>query len=101
MTCYTQARENLTFRLIDLYSREAHEAIQQEAKGASLCIAVGMHLCGALSPRLIDLALAADEVGCSQRRNSPPPLTCASSTGQIKLSLDPAQLDPAPYHRIL
>ena len=36
--------------------------VRQEAEGAAVCIAVGMHLCGPLSPRLIDVAFAVDAI---------------------------------------
>jgi hypothetical protein len=64
---------NLHFVPFDLFGREAGAALQElseeseevsESKSsASACICIGMHLCGALSPRL--LALAASVEGIS------------------------------------
>lgn len=55
---HLRARPNLSFRHVDLFSADTPAVLREEASGASYVVAVGMHLCGALSPRLIDLAVA-------------------------------------------
>mmetsp|Transcript_10353 Transcript_10353/g.30894 ORF Transcript_10353/g.30894 Transcript_10353/m.30894 type:complete len:156 (+) Transcript_10353:238-705(+) len=55
---HLRARPNLSFRHVDLFSADTPAVLREEAAGASYVVAVGMHLCGALSPRLIDLAVA-------------------------------------------
>ena len=85
---HVRARANVTFRHVDLYGESVVEAIRDEcgdgdasdatsdatsdttsdvcgrsersARGGA--ILVGVHLCGALSPRLIDLAFGLDEI---------------------------------------
>ena len=51
-----QARPNLDFVQCDLFSRDAAAALAACRADAAACVAVGMHLCGALSPRLLTLA---------------------------------------------
>eukprot|EP00966_Prymnesium_polylepis_P038186 885318-Prymnesium_polylepis.1 len=59
---HVQARPNLSFRHLDIFSDGAPALLREEAAGASFVMALGMHLCGALSPRLIDLAVAVDAI---------------------------------------
>jgi hypothetical protein len=56
------SRPNLSFRHLDIFSAGVPAVVQQETAGSSFCIALGMHLCGALSPRLIDLSVALDDI---------------------------------------
>ena len=56
------ARPNVVFRHADIFSAQLPALVRREAEGAAVCIAVGMHLCGPLSPRLIDLAFAVDAI---------------------------------------
>ena len=56
------ARPNVSFRHVDIFSSQLPALVRREAEGAAVCIAVGMHLCGPLSPRLIDLAFAVDAI---------------------------------------
>ena len=64
-------RPNLQFVELDLFSREAGSVLRALGAGAragdddaerGCCIAVGMHLCGALSPRLLALASHVDSI---------------------------------------
>jgi hypothetical protein len=61
---HVRARPNLVFHHVDLYGESAVEAIREECGGAGVdhAVVVGVHLCGALSPRLIDLAFGMSEV---------------------------------------
>ena len=59
---HVAARPNLAFLRADLYAASTVAAIAAEARGARACVPTGMHLCGALSPKLIDIAVAIDEV---------------------------------------
>lgn len=56
---HVAARRTLAFRQLDLFAADACNALRDaaEAEGARVAIAIGTHLCGALSPRLLDLAL--------------------------------------------
>lgn len=54
---HVAARPNVSFVQIDLFSAEAEGALSRAAAGGGACVAIGTHLCGALSPRLIDLSL--------------------------------------------
>ena len=56
------ARPNVSFRHADIFSSQLPALVRQEAEGAAVCIAVGMHLCGPFSPRLIDVAFAVDAI---------------------------------------
>ena len=56
---------NVVFRHVDLYGASVVETIKKETGGphaGSVVVLVGTHLCGALSPRLIDLCFGMDEV---------------------------------------
>ena len=53
---HVSARPNLTFMQFDLFDPSAKRTIQTIVDQARVCIAIGTHLCGALSPRLIDVA---------------------------------------------
>lgn len=65
---HVRARSNLVFRHVDLYGESAVEAIREETEAARardagfVAVVVGVHLCGALSPRLIDLAFRMSEI---------------------------------------
>ncbi len=48
---HVRARPNLSF------SAEAARRVEEAAGGAETLVLVGVHLCGALSPRLVDLFL--------------------------------------------
>lgn len=49
-------RPNLRFEQLDLFGSAARAALDAAAQGGACCVAIGTHLCGALSPRLLDLA---------------------------------------------
>jgi hypothetical protein len=60
---HVAGRANVTFTQVDLFAAESATALDGAA-GAALsgadvgaCVAIGTHLCGSLSPRLIDLCL--------------------------------------------
>jgi len=57
---HVQARPNLAFCELDLFSEGAPAVLRAAAAGASVRVATAMHLCGALSPRLITLACRLD-----------------------------------------
>ncbi|KAL3918391.1 MAG: hypothetical protein SGPRY_006039 [Prymnesium sp.] len=57
---HVKSRPNLSFHHVDIFREETVAIIKEEANGAFLTVALGMHLCGALSPRLIDLTFALD-----------------------------------------
>ena len=76
---HVQARSNLEFVQLDLFSHEAaailHElaaappvaadapaVTRATAEGRGVAVAVGMHLCGALAPRLVSLAVRLDRI---------------------------------------
>ena len=59
---HVAARPNLTFCHADIFSAEAACTIRDAARGSKACVLTGVHLCGSLSPRLIDLALGLDDV---------------------------------------
>ena len=48
-------RPNLRFAQVDLFASSAVGILEAESRGCERVIAVGMHLCGALSPRLVAL----------------------------------------------
>ena len=56
---HVASRPQLRFCHLDLFGASASGALRQaaEAEGATVAIALGTHLCGALSPRLIDLCV--------------------------------------------
>lgn len=72
---HVSSRPNLSFHHVDVFSPDVFELMSREAASASTCIAVGMHLCGPLSPRLIDLAFAVDEVPTARAPRRPTPTT--------------------------
>ena len=53
---HCRAVDNLRFEQVDLFARDAADALTACARGGRGCIAIGMHLCGALAPRLLTLA---------------------------------------------
>ncbi len=53
--CHVAEIPNLEFRAFDLFSCAAGAALDEMGAGAGACVWVGTHLCGSLSPRLIDL----------------------------------------------
>ena len=59
---HVAARPNLAFLRADLYAASTVAAITAEARAARACVLTGMHLCGALSPKLIDVAVAVEDV---------------------------------------
>ena len=59
---HVAARPNLAFLRADLYAASTVAAIAAEARAARACVVTGMHLCGALSPKLIDIAVAVEDV---------------------------------------
>ena len=76
---HVQAQDNLEFVQLDLFSHEAaailHElaaappvaadapaVTRATAEGRGVAVAVGMHLCGALAPRLVSLAARLDRI---------------------------------------
>lgn len=59
---HVAARPNLSFRHADIFSAQLPAVVREEAAGAAVCVAVGMHLCGPLSPRLIDLTFAIERI---------------------------------------
>jgi hypothetical protein len=52
---HVAARPNLTFQQLDIFSPATAAVLGAIAAGAAACVVVGTHLCGSLSPRLIDL----------------------------------------------
>lgn len=52
-TSHTNRLENVEFKRLDLFSTQCIDVIQEAAQNADWACAFGMHLCGALSPRLI------------------------------------------------
>lgn len=69
-------RAALRFVQLDLHAADAVGAITDAvaATRPRLTIAIGVHLCGALCPRLIDLALRLPLVGSQSPRSAPPPV---------------------------
>ncbi|KAL1526532.1 hypothetical protein AB1Y20_015241 [Prymnesium parvum] len=59
---HVKSRPNMSFRHLDIFSDGAPSVLRSETAGATITIALGMHLCGALSPRFIDLALAIESI---------------------------------------
>ena len=59
---HVAVRPNLRFEPLDLFAVGALRTVDAAAATGSACVAIGTHLCGALSPRLIDLALRAPAV---------------------------------------
>jgi hypothetical protein len=61
---HVTARPNLTFIQFDLFSRDAEATLGRlgDGVGVTVCIAIGTHLCGTLSPRLIDLAVRVPQI---------------------------------------
>ena len=59
---HVAARPNLTFQQLDLFDPSAKRTVQAIAAQSAACIAIGTHLCGALSPRLIDIAASVREI---------------------------------------
>merc|ERR1712113_111250 len=54
---HVAAMQNVQFIELDLFSRSAEDLLRRAATGSSeYVIALGMHLCGNLSPRLCALA---------------------------------------------
>jgi len=51
---HVNSRPNLSFHQVDVFSSECTRLIERETRGGS-CVLTGVHLCGSLSPRLIDL----------------------------------------------
>ncbi|KAJ1480699.1 hypothetical protein T484DRAFT_1956019 [Baffinella frigidus] len=52
---HVAAIPNLDFRCFDVFSPDASDILAEAAGDASAAIVIGTHLCGALSPRLIDI----------------------------------------------
>jgi len=52
---HVAALPRLSFTQLDIFSPDAAQTLEAAASGAAVCVAVGTHLCGALSPRLVDL----------------------------------------------
>ena len=59
---HVSARPSLHFAHLDLFGVCALPALGEAAAGGSVCVAIGTHLCGALSPRLIDAAIRLESV---------------------------------------
>ena len=59
---HTRRLPNVEFKRLDLFSTQCIDIIQQAAQGATWACAFGMHLCGALSPRLISIFGAIPEL---------------------------------------
>lgn len=59
---HVAALPRLTFCQLDIFSPDAAQTLEASAAGASVCVAVGTHLCGALSPRLVDLFCTAPSI---------------------------------------
>ncbi|GMH55944.1 hypothetical protein TrRE_jg3540 [Triparma retinervis] len=57
---HVDSRPNLSFRQIDIFSTECARLVQKETGEGGACILVGVHLCGNLSPRLIDIGSSVD-----------------------------------------
>lgn len=65
--CHVAGRRGLSFEPLDLFSSRAASQLRRLARAAAadgmpLCVAVGMHLCGQLAPRLLSLAAAVPEI---------------------------------------
>ena len=59
---HVAARPNLQFVELDLFSAEAAASLHAALEGATVGIAIGVHLCGALSPRLVALAAGLERI---------------------------------------
>ena len=66
---HVASRPNLEFVTLDLFSHEAVTAVRELARDSPtgcVVLLLGMHACGALSPRLLALASHLEEVdGCA------------------------------------
>ena len=74
---HVAARPNLAFEEFDLFATTAGDTLARLARGGGggedappreegapvACVAIGTHLCGTLSPRLVDLAVRVPEIG--------------------------------------
>ena len=52
---HVSERSNLDFIELDLFAKNAAAVLSDASAGAGTCVVLGVHLCGALSPRLITL----------------------------------------------
>ena len=54
---HLRGRENVRFHALDIFSDAFGALLAREARGAQMACMVGTHLCGALSPRLLEVGL--------------------------------------------
>ena len=54
---HLRGRENVRFHALDIFSDDFGALLAREARGAQMACMVGTHLCGALSPRLLEVGL--------------------------------------------
>ena len=56
---HVAALPRLSFTQLDIFSPDAAQTLEAAASGAAVCVAVGTHLCGALSPSMVNVAVLA------------------------------------------
>ena len=54
---HLRGRENVRFHALDIFLDDFGSLLAREARGAQMACMVGTHLCGALSPRLLEVGL--------------------------------------------
>ena len=59
---HVSERANLDFIELDLFAKNAAAVLSDASAGAGTCVVLGVHLCGALSPRLITLCAHVDGI---------------------------------------
>ena len=59
---HVSERPNLDFIELDLFAKNAAAVLSDASAGAGTCVVLGVHLCGALSPRLITLCAHVDGI---------------------------------------
>eukprot|EP00520_Triparma_pacifica_P015905 CAMPEP_0118650836 /NCGR_PEP_ID=MMETSP0785-20121206/10458_1 /TAXON_ID=91992 /ORGANISM="Bolidomonas pacifica, Strain CCMP 1866" /LENGTH=363 /DNA_ID=CAMNT_0006543235 /DNA_START=323 /DNA_END=1410 /DNA_ORIENTATION=- len=57
---HVNSRPNLSFHQCDIFQKDCARLIERETGEGGKCILVGIHLCGNLTPRLIDLGCSLD-----------------------------------------
>jgi len=59
---HVSARPNIEFVALDIFAPQATAVVNSAAAGAECCVVIGVHVCGALAPRVATVACRAEAV---------------------------------------